>query len=467
VGGGISGLALAYRLGQEAPDAKIHVLEEGDRVGGKVWSERKNGFLIEHGPNGFLDSKSSTLELCRSLGLGNALVPASDAARQNRYLFRGHGLERLPNSFMAFLRSPVLGWRGKASILAERFRPPSRTTEDESIDAFVRRRLGAEVAVDLADAFVTGIFAGDPKLLSLPAALPRLAALEREHGSIFRGMSSGKRQRRREARRQGVPLPGPQRMWSFPNGLRTLVDGLAAQLREPPQLLTRVNGLVPPGQDRTNWLVALQGRNVGSADVVALTCPAFEQSRLVRAFDIDLAERIGAISYTPVIVAALGYRQADVPRSLDGFGYLTPQRLRRDVLGVQWCSSIFPERAESGCVLVRALCGGWNRQDIAGWDDERILGAIREELRQALGVSAVPVFSQVIHWPKALPQYHLGHQERVAWIMQRSRRYPGLFLAGNSYGGVSLNDCTERAQELACQIAQFLREPRKGIGAPT
>ena len=465
VGAGVSGLALAYRLGQEAPQATIHVLEEADRVGGKIWSERTNGFLVEHGPNGFLDTKASTLMLCQSLGLSDKLIPASDAAGKNRYLYRGHGLERLPNSFFAFLRSPVLSWRGKAALLTERFRPRRLAAEDESIEAFATRRLGREVAENLADAFVTGIFAGDPQLLSLPASLPRLAALEREHGSIFRGMASLRRQRRREARMQGSPPPAPQRLWSFTDGLRTLVEGLAANLREPPQLRVRVDALTPTGSEQPAWRVQVQGSATRQVDAAVLTCPAFEQARLLQSFDAELAQRVGAIPYTPVVVVALGFRQTDVPHALNGFGFLTPQRLRRDVLGVQWCSSVFTERAQPERVLLRALCGGWNRQEIANWEDDRLLAAVRAELRQSLGIEAAPVFQQVVRWPRALPQYHLGHQNRVVWIEERRRRYPGLYLAGNSFGGVSLNDCTERAQELARQIAQYLGEARKEIGA--
>jgi oxygen-dependent protoporphyrinogen oxidase len=172
---------------------------------------------------------------------------------------------------------------------------------------------------------------------------------------------------------------------------------------------------------------------------------------------VELAERIGSVAYAPILVVALGYRSADVHRPLNGFGYLTPQRLKRDVLGVQWCSSIFPGRAGEGQVLLRAMCGGWGRRDVTGWDDARLSAAVRAELRASLGIVATPLFEHIIRWPQALPQYHLGHLERASWIEARSRIHPGLFLAGNAYGGVSLNDCTERAVVLAGQIAHFLR----------
>ncbi len=461
IGAGISGLSMAYRLGQQAPDASITVLESAQRIGGKVWTERRDGFLVESGANGFLDLKPSSLELCNDLGIADQLISGSECARTNRYLYRGHGLERLPNSLLSFLLSPVMSWRGKLSLLAERLRPGRSESADESVADFARRRLGREAADNLADAFVSGIHAADPALLSLPAAFPRLASLEREYGSILRGMSALSRQRRQAARAQGQTSPPPQRLWSFPGGLRTWIESLAAHLKQPPQVGVEVQSLIRPTSANPGWIAIDGGGEKWTADAVVLTCPAADQARLLRPMDVDLAERIGSIAYAPVLVVAMGFRTADVPQPLDGFGYLTPQRLKRDVLGVQWCSSIFPGRAGEGQVLMRAMCGGWGRQEIAGWDDERLTEAVRAELRASLGIVAPPLFRDIIRWPRALPQYHLGHLDRVSWIEARSRDHPGLFLGGNAYGGVSLNDCTERAKILASQIAHFLRS-RKG-----
>lgn len=457
VGAGISGLALAYRLGQKAPDISIHILEASDRIGGKIWSERREGFLVESGPNGFIDLKPSSLDLCRDLGIANQLITGSETARKNRYLFRGHGLEPLPNSLISFLMSPVMSLRGKLSLLSERLRPRRQEVTDESVADFARRRLGKEAAENLVDAFVSGIHAGDPALLSLPAAFPRLAALERDYGSILRGMSALSRQRRRHARAQGQIAPPPQRLWSFPGGMRVWIESLAAHLANPPRVGVEVDVLNRVSQTRADWIVKTKDGNQWSADAIVLTCPTFDQTRLLRPLDAELAERVGSIAYAPVLVVALGFRATDVPTPLDGFGYLTPQRLKRDVLGVQWCSSIFPGRAGEGQILLRAMCGGWARQDIAGWDDVRLSEAVRAELRASLGIVATPIFQQIVRWPRALPQYQLGHLERRNWIEARSRDHSGLFLGGNAYGGVSLNDCTERAVVLAGQIVQFLR----------
>jgi oxygen-dependent protoporphyrinogen oxidase len=195
-----------------------------------------------------------------------------------------------------------------------------------------------------------------------------------------------------------------------------------------------------------------EGQERWEADGVVLACPAYEQAAIVEDLDAELAERIGGIPYNRVAVIGLGYRRADVPFPIDGFGYLVPQRTRRDLLGVQWCSSIFPGRAPEGMVLLRAMCGGWHRGDVVGWEDERLLRAVRAELRLAMGVTAEPVFHRILRWERAIPQYHVGHLERLAWLEERCRRYPGLYLGGNAYRGVALNDCTEQAEVLAGKV---------------
>jgi oxygen-dependent protoporphyrinogen oxidase len=455
VGGGLSGLSLAYRLQQAAPHVEITLLEKDDRPGGKIHTESHDGFRVEHGANGFLDAKPTTTALCRDLGLGDRLLPASDAAGKNRYLFLRGRLERLPDGFGSFLRSRVLSWRGKWGLLTERFRSPRRDGGDESIDAFARRRAGDEVADVLADAFVTGIHAGDPKLLSLRATFPRLAEMEERNGSVMKGFAAAAKERRAAAQARGEVYQRPGRMWSFREGLGALIDGLRDSLRRPPILGAEVRR-IQKRDGRPAWTVHSEGQDRWDADAVVLTCPAHEQAAILADLDAELAERINGIPYNRVAVVALGYRQQDVPLLLDGFGFLVPQRDRRDLLGVQWCSSIFPDRAPPGLVLLRAMCGGWSRAEMVGWDDARLLAAVRAELRAAMGVTAEPVFHRIVRWDRAIPQYHLGHGERVAWVEERARQHPGLFLAGNAYRGVAMNDCTERAAGLAAEVARLV-----------
>jgi oxygen-dependent protoporphyrinogen oxidase len=454
IGAGISGLALAYRLTQRDPSVRVTVLEKNDRPGGTVQTRRRDGFVVEAGPNGFLDTQPSTVTLCRDLGLGDRLIPASEASGRNRYLFLDGRLKPLPNSFATFLKSDLLSGRGKLALLLERFRPPRRDGGDETVLAFARRRGGPGVET-LADALVTGIHAGDPARLSIAAAFPRLAAFEREHGSVFKGMAAAAKKRRAEAKARGEAYRRPGRTWSFREGLELLIDTLSERLPALP--LTRVDVTALLQNADGTWAVRAKGRDAWTANAVVLACPAYQQAALLDAVDRSLAEEVAGIAYSAVAVIGLGYRRSDVPGSLDGFGYIAPQRDQRDVLGVQWCSSIFPGRAPEGAVLLRAMAGGWNRPDIVGWDDDRLVRAVRDELRLALGIEAAPFFHDIVRWPRAIPQYHVGHLDRLRRIETRLTGHPGLFLTGNAYRGVALNDCTEQAVRLAGQVEQFVR----------
>jgi oxygen-dependent protoporphyrinogen oxidase len=243
-------------------------------------------------------------------------------------------------------------------------------------------------------------------------------------------------------------------MWSFREGLRLLIEVLCERLPSKPLLGVSVQRIERPAH--TAWTVCGEGQDRWSADAIVLTCPAPQQAAILESLDQELARCISGIAYSSVAVVALGYRRADVPVDLDGFGFIAPQRTRRDLLGVQWCSSIFPERAPPGLVLLRAMCGGWNRPEIVGWDDSRLLQAIRHELREGMRMEAPPLFHEVVRWQQAIPQYQVGHLERVARIEEGVARYPGLFVGGNAYHGVAVNDCTEQAQFMAGQVGRYL-----------
>jgi oxygen-dependent protoporphyrinogen oxidase len=457
VGAGISGLALAYRLTQLLPSVDVTVLEERNRPGGTIWTERAQGFQVEFGANGFRDTKPSTIELCRDLGLDEQLIPASEISARNRFLFLDGKLRRL--GILSFLRSDVLSWRGKAAMLAEPLRRRKRGSHEESIHDFASRRFGREVAEVLIDAVVTGIYAGDPALLSVRASFPRLVAFEEESGSVIRGYLREAIRRRAGRAHENRPRRRSASMWSFREGMGLLIEKLAASLPTPPLLGVGVRRLFenPDRPDRSpRWTVQGEGSDRWSADAVVLTCPAHRQAEILAELDSQLAKTVGDIPYNRVAVVAFGFNETDVPMPLDGFGFITPERTRRDLLGVQWCSSIFPGCAPPGKVLLRAMCGGWNRPEIVSWDDDRLLSAVRAELQAAMNIRAAPVFHSIIRWDKAIPQYTLGHFERVSRIRERLASHPGLFLGGNGYHGVAVNDCTEQAQVLAQNVRSYL-----------
>ncbi len=455
VGAGISGLSLAFRLQEKVPNADIVVIEKGKRAGGTIWTEEQDGFRFEWGPNGFLDNKPSTMTLCNDLGMADRLVAASTESGKNRYIFLNGRLQRLPTGFGSFLTSRLLTVGGKLSLLMEPFRKKRDNEGDESIDAFVRRRAGSEAANVFADALVTGIHAGDPKLLSVAACFPRLTTLEQEHGSVIKGMGKAAKQRREEAKARGEPDKRPGTLWSFHNGMREIIDALCGSLRRPPRFGVAVKRL-RRADGRRGWVVVTEEDESINADVAVLACPAYAQAGLVSDFDNDLAKHLEGIAYNRVAVITLGFHRKDLPRPLDGFGYIAPQRLRRDILGVQWCSSIFADRAPAGMVLMRAMAGGWHRPDVLAWDDQRLLAATRREIELALGIRTEPVWHRIIRWDRAIPQYHLGHLKRIEGIEHRVAEHPGLFVTGNAYHGVALNDCTEQAVVVADKIKAYL-----------
>ncbi len=452
IGGGLSGLAAAYRIRQRLPNLEVAVLESASRPGGNVWTEHDRGFTVELGPNGFLDSKPATVDLCQSLGLRDQLLPASEGSRKNRFLYLNDRLHKLPGSPLGILQTPLLTFAGKMKLLTEPLRAkPHRLPADETVAAFARRRFGREAAETFVDALVTGIHGGDPEKLSVAAAFPRLPKFEREYGSVIRGFLRTAKDKRRAAEKAGLPRPGPARMWSFRDGLRTLIESLAAAVPVTTGVAVRRIEKSPTG-----WIVRGDGQDHWPADAVVVTCPSHRQAEMLAELDPPLADEIASIGATPIAVVVVGYRRSDVPHDLDGFGYIAPQRTRRDTLGVQWCSSIFPDRAPPGFVTWRVLCGGINRPDVLGWDDETLLRKVHAELGVTMKVRGEMVFHRIVRWPRAIPQYAVGHPARVARIEAMAAQHRGLMLGGNAYHGIAMNDCTEQAERIAEGVERAL-----------
>ena len=473
VGGGLTGLTVAFRLKQFAPEVGVTVLEPRDRPGGNVVTEDHRGFRVECGPNGFLDRTPAVPDLVRDLGLSDQLVAASDGSRKNRYVFLGNRLRKLPGGPLALLTTSLLSLRGKWQLLTEPWRKPrlfdqpdalnqpdaparGQTHAEESVHEFVMRRAGREAADVFADALVTGIHGGDPALLSVAAAFPRLPVMEREAGSIVRGFMRAAKKRKADAQARGEPPPGPMKMWSFREGLGVLVNGLHTKLGGAVKCGVAVSSVLE-GAGVSPWKVTGESGFTWSADAVVLACPAYEQAAILADLNQPLADELAAIPYNRIAVVALGYREEHCPGRHDGFGYIAPQNTRRDVLGVQWCSSIFPDRAPQGFVLWRALCGGVHRAEQVEWDDDRLARAVHNEIKLAMGVTGEPVFRRIVRWPNAIPQYVIGHLARVARVDAHAAKHPGLFLTGNAFRGVAMADCVDQAGEVAAKVALYLK----------
>jgi protoporphyrinogen/coproporphyrinogen III oxidase len=448
VGGGITGLAAAFTLQDEAARAgqplDLTVLEAGPCAGGHVQTTRVDGFLIEAGPNGFLSREPHTLALIEGLGLTARLVEARPEARR-RYILRGGRLCRVPDGPATLVTSPALSWRAKLRLLGEPF-AAAASDPDESVYAFAVRRLGRETADMLVDAAVAGISAGDPRRLSVAAQFPRLAEMERTHGSLLRAMFA------RTPKPPGAP-PGPARLLSFDDGLGVLTGALARRLGRSLRLNAAARAL-----DRTGdgWQVSLGNGDAVTADHIVLAVPARRAAPMVEPLDDALAGALAAFEYTGLTVVVLGYRAADVPRPLDGYGYLATSPERLATLGVVFESSMFAGRAPQGTVLLRVMLGGSRRPELVDGSEDEALRLAQRELAPVLGVVAPPLVTAVYRWPAAIAQYTIGHRGRRECVERSVARHAGLAICGTSYDGVSLNDAVKSGRLAATGVAARL-----------
>jgi oxygen-dependent protoporphyrinogen oxidase len=445
VGGGISGLALGFRLVEAG--ISVVLTERDEQVGGTARTTTRGEWCCDWGPNGFLTNVPDTVELATACGLGDELVPASAAAKR-RYLWRGGRLVPLPTSPASFAASSLLGIGAKLRVLAEPFARPRDPDVDETIYEFATRRLGREFAENFLRPMVVGITAGDAREVSLDAMFPRMRAMEEEHGSLFRAL----RAKRREAKARGEQSDGPAgpgaRLTTFRSGG---VGRLCTVLRDRLGHSVRAGFAVDRIERLDGAWRAWSGNRSADGRAIVLAVPAHAAAALVEGHDETLASQLRSIPYSSVRVLGLGYRAGDVPRDLDGFGFLVPPGEPLRMLGCLWTSSIFPHQAPDGHVLLRMVMGGVFDPEFVALSDPEALAIIRRELTTTLGIEAEPVFVQQVRWPRAIPQYLRGHLAKVADIEARCDGL-GIHVIGNAYRGVSLNDCAREATTLAAQL---------------
>jgi len=449
VGGGLSGLAAA--LGAKRRGASVEVLESAPRPGGTIGTVHRDGALYETGPNSALDTTPLIDALLDATGSrGERVEPSALAAR--RFVVRDGKLVPLPASPRAMLATRAFSLRAKLRLAAEPFIARAPSAEEESVAAFVRRRLGDEFLDYAVDPFVAGVYAGDPERLSLPAAFPRLHALEQRHGSLLRGQIAGARERRRSAE----TAKNAARSFSFRNGMQTLTDALA---RTVGRVETGVRvGRVERDAEGT-WIVT--GRRDGEtiarrARAVIVAVPAADASALVRELAPGAAQRLATIEYAAVATVATLYRREDIADPLAGFGFLVPRKERREILGSLFSSSMFEHRAPPGTVLLTTFVGGLRNPELPRRSDDEIAAIVGRELRALVGARADPLWIAITRWPRAIPQYDLGHLERLRGVEETERALPGLLFCANYRGGIAVGDCIKSADATAAAVGAYL-----------
>jgi oxygen-dependent protoporphyrinogen oxidase len=462
VGGGIAGLAAAHRLLELSQEnnfgLEILLLEAGPRLGGSIHTVRVGAFLVEAGPDSFISEKPWGLQLCERLGLGSRLVSTNPTRQSVLVVYHGR-LEPLPEGFLLMaptrlgplVTTPLFSWHGKLRMALELILPRGGTGADESLAAFVRRRFGREALERVVQPLVGGIYAADPEKLSLAATMPRFLEMERTWRSIIWAMWRAQRRTRR-------PESGAR--WSLflslAGGMQELVDAIVQRLpNDSVHLDAHVIGLTW-NNAKKNWSAATRSGEI-EADGVILATPAYSAAAILSSVAPQLAQELREISYGSTATMNLAYRENEIPRVL-GFGLIAPAIESRKILACTFSSIKYPGRAPEGSVLLRAFVGGALQPLMFEQDDGAIVAGVRYELAALLGITAEPLFCRIHRHPRSMPQYHVGHLEKVERIEAHLKKLPGLELAGSAYRGVGIADCVHSGEAAAENLLRALED---------
>ena len=453
VGGGISGLATAFAVQEQAAakglSLQCTVLESDSSWGGKIVTHRIGDLVTEAGPDSFLSQKQAGLELCEKLGLTDQLINTNETGKKAFVLHDGR-LHELPEGLVSFvpkqlgpfLRSGLLSWTGLARMGLDVLIPRGPSDGDESLATFFRRRFGRQAFERVLEPLMAGIYAGDAEQMSLKATFPRFFELEQQHGSIIRGMTAAKKQA------PSVSPSGPRRTMfiSLKNGLGDLVTALKTRLEQQGvvcRLGCRVDALRVRSHQPGRWMydLILEDGSPLATEALVLATPAYVSADLLRPLTPIAGGLLEMIPYASTATIAMAYPAEQVAGAVEGFGFIVPRIEGRDLIAATWTSLKWPHRAPPGQVLIRCYVGGVGREAILQLNDTELVTRVRQELTVHCGITATPTYVEVNRWWKAMPQYTLGHLNRLSQLEAALTRYPGLVLTGAGYRGVGIPDC--------------------------
>jgi oxygen-dependent protoporphyrinogen oxidase len=445
IGGGISGLACAYRLQQLG--ISFTLLERADCAGGLIGTVSTEGFLFETGPQSFQGTEV-LLSLARELGIEDELCRADPQAP--RYVLRHGRLQKIPMSPQAVLASSLLSTGARWKVVSEPFGRTKPPSEEESVAAFVRRKFGHEILEYLVSPFVSGIYAGDPEKLSLRAAFPTLEEWEREYGSVLRGAMKSRSPEKK----------GPPPLCSFRQGMGAFAQAMAGKLGE--KLITGAHVVDLKREESAgvrSYRIRINRNAKGedrSARTVVFATPAYTAASILASTSESLAATLSGIAYAPVAVIAGGYYEKQILQPPQGFGFLVPRSEKHHTLGTVWNSSLFPGRAPEGAFTITSFVGGATDPEFLERPDHEIVSIVQDENAKIMGVTGAPTHSAVWKHPKALPQYNLGHGHIVEAIRDGEANNPGLFFSGNYLEGPALGKCVEHGFKTAQAVRDYL-----------
>jgi len=452
IGEGITGLCVAYWLKKRG--IKVTVLAKDSEVGGTMKSVQDHGFLYETGANTALETTPLFKELVSDLKLESEFVYAHPEGK-NRYILRDGILHSMPLGPGSFLSTRLFSFAAKFRVMKEPF--IGKATNEESIAEFVKRRLGREFLDYAIDPFVAGVFAGKPEQLSVRSAFPKLYALEEKYGGLVKGMIKGAEERKQRAEK----AKDRAETFSFVSGMQMLPRAIAASLGKSVILnakVTNIRNLTTASNEPSNepdarrYLVEYLYNDQEAemeVDNVVFAIPAYEASPIVKSLSVDAARVLSSIYYSPIVSIFLGVNRENIGHRLDGFGFLIPSKERRNILGCLWNSCLFAHRAPAGMAALNAFIGGARQPELTTMSDERIIQITLDELKSIMQLSGKPVYLHLTRWQKSIPQYEIGYQHKIDALAQFEESHPGIVLAGNYRGGISVGDCVHNAYEIA------------------
>ncbi len=447
VGGGISGLAALHFVRTLRPDLGVALYEKEPRVGGTVGTDQIDGYSFDWGPNGFLDREPLTLRLVEELGLKDRMERANEAV-QNRFILRKGKLRSVPMSPPKFLKSDIMSLFGKLRVAMEPFGKKA-PGDDESIYDFAKRRIGREAADYLVQPMVSGVYGGVAERLSLRSCFPIMREMESEYGSLLKAMIQRAKKAKREGKKAGGPAGPGGWLTSFRGGLYGIVDEMYKQYRDyivtgsGVQKVSRLNG---------RFDVEMVDGAIVKAGRVVLAAPAYQTARMVETLSEDLSMALEAIDYAPIAVVCSGYAKEQVGRDVSGFGFLVPQREGRRILGSIWTSSIFAERAPEGKVQFRTMVGGDGDHGVMDLTDGELIDAVANDLGDIMQLKGVPEITKIYRWRRGIPQFKIGHAERIGRIEAALAKIGQIHVTGNAYYGIGLNDCVKQSYKVVNAI---------------
>lgn len=463
IGGGISGLSSAFylqKLARESGKELNIVLVEGeDHVGGKIHTLRKDGFVIEKGPDSFLSRKLPIIDLAHDLGIENELVATNTKAAKT-YIMSEQKLHAMPpglvlgvpTDIISFLQTDLVSPQGKLTALVDLIKQAAPSEEDESLGGFLARRIGDEMVTKICEPLLAGIYAGNLYQLSLRATFPQFAQSEKEHGSLIIGSRHNKRVM--EQQNEGKPKPT---FMTFRNGLSTMVEALEQALSS---ITIKLNTIVTSFEKiKDNYAITLSNGEVIEAQSLIITTPAKAAQELLSNHIED--KSLGNIRYVSVANVVMAFDQNNFDAEFDGSGFLVPHSEGLHITACTWTSNKWLHSAPDGKVLLRCYVGHSDDQQSVKLDDQAIIEAVRKDIKTAVGLTAEPLFTEITRLDHSMPQYPVGHLDNIRKLrIEMSDKLPGVWVTGAAFDGVGLPDCIRQGKASAQMMLDYLEEKK-------